>query len=126
MTTPREVLEQSGQIPVNGCGYGAKRQIDNILSALAPHLIPEGCVAVCERCFCLPSTAWDGPNFVCPKEPCPIKPIAGYGTGLGYTYHLDECPKMRGSISGCICRDDEHAELTREIDDTLERKGLKP
>ncbi|NBW17716.1 MAG: hypothetical protein EBR82_58045, partial [Caulobacteraceae bacterium] len=43
--------------------------------------------------------------------------------GLGYTYHLDECPKRRGSISGCICRDDEHAELTREIDDTIEQQG---
>ena len=75
--TPREALEQSGQIPVNGCGYGAKSQIDAILTALAPFLIPEGCVAVCRLCRLSARLSASCEGYQCTPisavEPCPLR-----------------------------------------------------
>lgn len=59
----------------------------------------------------------EGLTFDNPKwgtdVPSAMFPKRAVKQGLGYTYHLEECPKRRGSISGCICRDDEHAARTR-------------
>ncbi len=43
--------------------------IDAIIEALRPHLIPDGCVAVCKTCERLPSEAG-----LCRNPRCPIKP----------------------------------------------------
>jgi len=78
--TPREALEQSGQIPVNGCGYGAKSQIDAILTALAPFLIPDNCMMVCKEYTDPDCALHPGKRFCSRLESCPLRK-AGYGTG---------------------------------------------
>jgi len=78
MTTPREALDDAlfdmfKEFDANERAICA----DAILTALAPYLIPEGCVAVCERCGNTPGNCgfphnidYTGEKFA---TPCPLR-----------------------------------------------------
>lgn len=62
MTTPREAL---GELNLDF------HEIGDILTAFAPYLIPEGCVAVCPARHC--DTRYDYQWCDCTSDNCPLR-----------------------------------------------------
>lgn len=86
MTTPREALEEL-DAALGGVKSTAvdryesvySMDVDEILTALAPHFLPAGCVAVCKKCkspeqskFFAGAYHWSWSD--CKQIDCPLKP----------------------------------------------------